>query len=62
MFNLSFFKPDKDFHFTIQINLVYNYLQNIIILQQIDIIGIHENEKIEFDPFYPIEQKYCMFR
>ena len=60
MFNLSFFKPDKDFHFTIQINLVYNYLQNIIILQQIDIIGIHENEKIEFDPFYPREQKYCI--
>lgn len=58
--NLSFYKTDKDFHFTIQINLLYNYLQKVIIIQQIDIIGIHENEKISFDSFYPIEQKYCV--
>lgn len=57
---LSFYKQDKDYHFTIQVKCNYNIIQNIISMSQIDIIGIHENEKIEFDKYYPIEQKYCI--
>ena len=57
---LSFYKEDKDYHFTIQLKCLYNIIQNIISIEQIDIVGIHENEKIEFDKYYPIEQKYCI--
>ena len=60
IFFLSFYKLDKDYHFTLQIKCLYNFIQNIITFKQIDIVGIHENEKIEFDKFYPIEQKYCI--
>ena len=57
---LSFYKKDKDYHFTLQVKCLYNFIQNIIGFEQIDIVGIHENAKIEFDKYYPLEQKYCI--
>jgi hypothetical protein len=58
--NLTFYKEDKDSHFTIQIKCLYNFIQNVLSLEKIDIIGIHENEKIEFKDTYPLEQKHCI--
>lgn len=57
---LSFYKEDKDYYFTIQLNCNYNIIQNIISISQIDIVGINENEKLKFDKYYPLEQKYCI--
>ena len=58
--NISIYKKDKDYHFTFQLTCLYNFIQNVIGYQEINIIGIHENEKIEFDRFHPIPQEHCI--
>ena len=60
MVNISIYKPDKDYHYTFQLTCLYNFIQNVVGYEEINIIGIHENEKVAFDKFYPLDQEHCI--
>ena len=43
--NITFYKDDKDYHFTIQVTGRYNYISGILNIDEINIIGIKKMKK-----------------
>ena len=62
IFNIKIYKEDKNNHYTLQINCNYNFITKIVNYINIDIIGIIEQEKMEFSKAYnENSDKYCNF-
>lgn len=58
--NISFFKLLKDQYYTIQLNCNYSYINNVIQINQLDILGLNKEEDITFVDIKKPEQKYCL--
>ena len=58
--NIAFYKHLKEEYYTIQLNANYNGFNNTIRINQIDILGINEEENITFSDLKKPKQKYCL--
>lgn len=60
LFNLIIYRDMKMKHFTIQIDCDYNYIFNKINIKKIDIIGIQNEENLEFIDYKKPKLDYCV--
>ena len=60
VFNISIYKELKNYFFTFQVSCLYNINQLVFSVEEINIIGIQEAEKLVFNKTYPVKQEHCI--
>jgi hypothetical protein len=59
IFNIKFYKDDKDYNYALQTNCNYDFLNRKVTYLNIDIIGINEQEKIKLNNPGSLKGNYC---
>ena len=60
IYNITIYKENKHYHFVLQVTCLYNYIQNVISIDKIDIIGIQEQDKLRFNNLLNNKQSHCI--